>query len=58
MSSETRMESVFKETGKRFGYEDVTVEIIDFRDFKVQWKRFCDWVAFRISDYIGMHRNL
>ena len=52
MSSETRIESVFQETGKRFGYEDVTVEITDFRDFKVQWKRSYGWIAFRVSDYI------
>ena len=52
MSSETRIESVFQETGKRFGYGDVTVEITDFRDFKVQWKRSYRWIAFRVSDYI------
>ena len=52
MSSEARIESVFQETGKHFGYEDVTVEIADFKDFKVQWKRSYNWIAFRISDYI------
>ena len=52
MSSEVRIESVFQETGKHFGYEDVTVEIADFKDFKVQWKRSYNWIAFRISDYI------
>ena len=52
MSSEARIESVFQETGKHFGYRDVTVEVAEFKDFKVQWKRSYDWIVFRISDYI------
>lgn len=40
------------EVAKDYGYEHATAEFIAFTDFKVQWKRSYNWIAFRVSDYL------
>lgn len=44
--------AVFQETGKKYGYENVSIEWTAFKQFKVQWQRSYNWIAFRLSDYM------
>lgn len=44
--------SVFQEIGKKYGYENVSIEWTAFKQFKVQWQRSYNWIAFRLSDYL------
>lgn len=51
MSNET-VTAVFQEIGKKYGYGNVAVEWTAFKQFKVQWQRSYNWIAFRLSDYL------
>ena len=41
----------FSEAGKEYGYDSVTAEFCEFREFKVKWRRSCGWAEFEVSDY-------
>jgi len=49
--SET-LSSVFRSVGKGYGYDSVSAEFSEMREFKVKWKRSCGWVEYKVSDYI------
>ena len=46
------MNDVFCKVGKHYGYENVSADFVAFKQFKVQWQRSYNWIAFRISDYM------
>ena len=46
------MTDVFSRIGKQYGYENVSADFVAFKQFKVQWQRSYNWIAFRISDYM------
>lgn len=46
------MTEVFQRVGKNYGYENVSTDFVSFKQFKVQWQRSYNWIAFRISDYM------
>lgn len=47
------MNDVFRRVGKQYGYGNVTADFVSFKQFKVQWQRSYNWIAFRISDYMA-----
>ena len=49
--SET-LSSVFQSVGKGYGYDSVSAEATEFKDFKIKWRRSCGWVEFEVSDYL------
>jgi hypothetical protein len=42
----------FANVGKRYGYDSVTAEFEEFKEFKVKWRRSCGWAEFEVSDYL------
>ena len=38
--------------GRRNGFEDITAEFSEFRDFKLKWTRSYKWISFEVSDYL------
>ena len=46
------MKDVFSRIGGQHGYENVSADFVAFKQFKVQWQRSYNWIAFRISDYM------
>ncbi len=40
------------EAGTRNGVTDVTAEFSAFRDFKLEWTKTSNWIAFDVSDYL------
>lgn len=47
-----RLEQIFADVGRRYGYENVTARFQPFADFKIRWTRFSKLVDFEISDYL------
>ncbi len=47
------LEAAFRKVGRGYGYESVSAEFTDFREFKVQWSRSCRYAHFRVSDYLS-----
>ena len=43
---------IFRNVGKEYGYENVSVDWTAFKMFKVQWQRSYNWIAFKVSDYV------
>ena len=47
------LEAAFRKVGRGYGYESVSAEFSDFREFKVQWSRSYRYAHFRVSDYLS-----
>jgi len=43
----------FADVGKRYGYESVTAEFSEFKEFKIKWRRSYGWAEFEVSDYLS-----
>lgn len=43
---------IFRNVGKEYGYENVSVDFVSFQQFKVQWQRSYNWITFKVSDYV------
>lgn len=52
MTTQELYVEAFREVGKEYGYENVSIEWTAFKQFKVQWQRSYNWIAFRLSDYL------
>jgi len=46
------LSQVFQAVGKGYGYDSVTAELMESREFKVRWKRSCGWAEYEVSDYL------
>jgi len=42
----------FGAIGKEYGYDSVSAEFAEFKEFKIKWKRSCGWIEFEVSDYM------
>ena len=50
--SEAILNQAFSTVGKEYGYDSVSAEIAEFKDFKLKWRRSCGWIEFTVSDYL------
>lgn len=48
----TAVREMFATVGREYGYEDVEVDFVPYRDMKVQWQRASPWISFSVSDYL------
>ncbi len=48
----TAVSEIFATVGKEYGYEDVEVDFVPYRDMKVRWQRTTEWISFSVSDYL------
>ena len=52
-TAEEELNSAFRKVGREYGYESVSAEFTDFKEFKVQWSRSYKFAHFKVSDYLG-----
>ena len=52
MVSEELLTRSFADVGRRYGYDSVTAEFEEFKEFKIKWRRSCGWAEFEVSDYL------
>ena len=52
VNNNRKVTQVFAGVGKKYGYDSVTAEFTDFKEFKVQWSRSYKFANFRVSDYL------
>ena len=50
-NSET-LNRAMRNAGIRNGFEDISAEFSNFRDFKLKWTRSYKWISFEVSDYL------
>ena len=48
----TAVREIFAAVGRVYGYEDVEVDFVPYRDMKVRWQRTTEWISFSVSDYL------
>lgn len=48
----TSVREIFATVGREYGYEDVEVDFVPYRDMKVKWQRTSSWISFSVSDYL------
>lgn len=48
----TAVREIFAAVGREYGYEDVEVDFVPYRDMKVRWQRTTEWISFSVSDYL------
>ena len=48
----TAVREMFATVGREYGYEDVEVDFVPYRDMKVRWQRTTEWISFSVSDYL------
>ena len=48
----TAVREIFATVGREYGYEDVEVDFVPYRDMKVRWQRTTEWISFSVSDYL------
>ena len=48
----TRLNEAFSTVGKEHGYDSVSADFQEFKEFKVKWRRSCGWAEFEASDYL------
>lgn len=48
----TSVREIFAVVGREYGYEDVEVDLVPYRDMKVKWQRASPWISFSVSDYL------
>ena len=49
--SET-LTKAFQMVGKEYGYDSVSAEFMESKEFKIKWRRSCGWIEFETSDYL------
>lgn len=47
-----RLDQIFSDVGRRYGYDDVRAKFEPFPDFKIMWERTYKWAEFGVSDYL------
>ncbi|MCQ2078472.1 MAG: hypothetical protein MJZ38_00205 [archaeon] len=47
-----RLRNCFRDEGRKYGYDNVSAEFLDFKDMKIRWQRTYGWADFRVSDYL------
>lgn len=47
-----QFENIARGIGQKYGYDDVTVEVTAFADFKMKWTRSVRRISFEVSDYM------
>ena len=52
MDTANILNDAFANAGKRYGYDSVTAEFNEFKEFKIKWRRSCGWAEFEVSDYV------
>ncbi|MCL2608131.1 MAG: hypothetical protein FWD92_06235 [Methanomassiliicoccaceae archaeon] len=52
MNNDQRLTNAFSTAGKECGYDSVTAEFTETKEFKVKWRRSCGWAEFKVSDYL------
>jgi len=52
MNDHEILSASFGAIGKEHGYDSVSAEFAEFKEFKVKWKRSCGWIEFEVSDYM------
>lgn len=48
----TAVREMFAAVGREYGYEDVEVDFVPYRDMKAKWQRTTSWISFSVSDYL------
>lgn len=48
----TSVREIFAAVGREYGYEDVEVDFVPYRDMKAKWQRTTSWISFSVSDYL------
>ena len=48
----TAVREIFATVGREYGYKDVEVDFVPYRDMKVRWQRTTEWISFSVSDYL------
>lgn len=51
--SEAMLRNAFQAVGKEHGYDNVSADFEQFKEFKVKWRRSCGWIEFLASDYLN-----
>ena len=53
MMNETKMlNDAFRTVGMEHGYDSVSADFSEFKEFKVKWQRSGGWAEFEVSDYM------
>jgi len=52
MSATETLNESFQTVGREYGYDSVTAEFSEFKEFKIKWRRSCGWAEFEVSDYL------
>jgi hypothetical protein len=52
MNAAEMLNGSFAAVGYEYGYDSVTAEFEEFKEFKVKWRRSCGWAEFEVSDYL------
>jgi len=52
MNAACLLNESFADIGTRHGYDSVTAEFSEFKEFKIKWRRSCGWAEFEVSDYL------
>ena len=50
---ERKLVNAFRTVGKEYGYDSVTAEFSEYKEFKIKWRRSCGWAEFEVSDYMA-----
>jgi len=52
MNEHVMLNRSFGAVGKEYGYDSISAEFAEFKEFKVKWRRSCGWIEFEVSDYM------
>jgi predicted metal-dependent hydrolase len=52
MNMSEALTKAFQTVGKEYGYDSVSAEFMESKEFKIKWKRSCGWAEFMVSDYL------
>jgi len=53
MNATEMLNESFGTVGREYGYDSVTAEFFEFKEFKIRWRRSCGWAEFDVSDYLA-----
>ena len=51
-NTEERLNEIMTELGKKYNYDSVNAQFVQFTDFKMKWRRSYRWIEFDVSDYL------
>ena len=52
-NTEERLNEIMTELGKKYNYDSVNAQFVQFTDFKMKWRRSYRWIEFDVSDYLS-----